>query len=113
MKNYYIPAGEFNQQIQIQKSTIAIVNGKPMKTQVNYGGLKYAKWQWLHGEEIYQAAAINSKAVAQVTIRYFAGILPDMQIIFKTKTYQILPPVDNIQERNRYTTFKVFDVENG
>jgi SPP1 family predicted phage head-tail adaptor len=72
-----------------------------------------AKWQWLHGSEFWKAQAIQSKAIAEVTIRYVSGIAPDMRVLYKGKPYNIIPPIDNILEQNRFIAFKVEIVEGG
>lgn len=74
---------------------------------------RWAKWVWLHGNEFFSAAAVESKTVADVTIRYIPNITADMSILYKDKRYGILPPVNNINEENKFITFKVFIIEPG
>ena len=74
---------------------------------------RWAKWQWIHGSEYFQAAAVQSKAVAEVTIRYIAGVQPNMRVLYQDKAYNILPPIDNVLERNRFLVFKVETIEEG
>lgn len=72
---------------------------------------RWARWVWLHGNEFYEAAAVQSKTVATVTIRYIPGIEPNMSVLYKGKRYGILPPIDNIREENKFISFKVFIIE--
>lgn len=122
MRRYYLRPEELDKRIRIQYKKVITPKetGKPVETWVDLGATpekpviyRWAKWEWLHGNEFWQAAAVQSKAVAQVTIRYVDGVLPDMDVIFKDNRYHILPPIDNIRECNRYITFKVYTVESG
>lgn len=114
--------GELNKRIRIQRQKVItdIEEGLPKKKWIDLGTeseqeeiFRWAKWEWLHGNEFWKAAAINSKVVAQVTIRYIKSLKPDMRILFKGEAYSILPPIDNIREKDAYITFKVFTVESG
>jgi SPP1 family predicted phage head-tail adaptor len=114
-----INPGELNCRIRIQKKVKSInEKGQPIETWKDLGATTekpevphWARWAWLHGSEFYAAAAIQSKSVADVTIRYIPGMTPDMIILYKNKRYGILAPIDNIREENKYITFKVYIVE--
>ena len=117
-----VSSRDLNAQIRIQyKITTKDADGFPITVWRDLGsdGIpteekpRWAKWQWVHGSEYFQAAAVQSKAVAEVTIRYLSGVLPNMRVLYKDKAYNILPPIDNVLERKRYIVFKVEGIEEG
>jgi SPP1 family predicted phage head-tail adaptor len=110
-----VSARDLNVKIRIQyKTTAKNDNGFPVETWHDLGGvnpgdviIRWAKWQWLHGSEFWAAAAVQSEVAAEVTIRYVSGITPDMRVLYKDKAYEIIPPIDNVLEQNRFIVFKV------
>ena len=117
--NLVINPGEFSHRIRIQKKVKDVNSkGQPVESWKDLGATtekpevtRWAKWVWIHGSEFYAAAAIQSKSVADITIRYIPGMTPDMTILYKNKRYGILAPIDNMREKNKYITFKVYIVE--
>lgn len=114
--------GEFNKRVRVQKKEVVtnLETGLSAEAWPDLGATpdkpevyRWAKWEWMHGSEFWKAAAVNSKVVAQVTMRYIKGIQPDMRVMYKDEYYQILPPINNIRERNAYISFKVSTVESG
>lgn len=57
-------------------------------------GTVWAAFEPLQGNELFRAQAINSEIKARVTIRYLAGVEPDMRIVFEGKYYNILSVID-------------------
>jgi SPP1 family predicted phage head-tail adaptor len=112
---------ELKQRIRIREKTNGITEkGHPTTSWQDFGAktpgeqvFRYAKWQWLHGNEFFQAAAVNAGVVAEVSINYVKGLKPDMRVIYKDVEYEILPPLDNILEKNRFIVFKVRSIEGG
>jgi SPP1 family predicted phage head-tail adaptor len=114
-------AGELKHRIRIQrKKTSKDAKGNIVTEWIDFGATaekpevyRWAKWVWLHGDEFYSASAIQSKVMANVTIRYVSGISEDMVILYNGKRYGILPPINNIKEENKIITFKVYTIEKG
>ena len=55
----------------------------------------------LRGRALFQASQTYSEVSYKITIRYQPGILPNMRILYKDKTFHIISVI-NIKEQNRY-----------
>lgn len=93
------PIGKRNRRITIQMFT----------TIIDDEGYQVEAWKdiatvWayiknLHGNEFFQAQAINSKASSKINIRYKKGLDTSMRVIYNEKPYNILY-VDDIEEKH-------------
>lgn len=63
--------------------------------------LVWASIEQLKGYEKAGMAAIYPAADCKIYMRYIAGVLPTMRIVYNDKIYSILAPPNNIEERNR------------
>jgi SPP1 family predicted phage head-tail adaptor len=52
------------------------------------------------GKESLQAAQVNAKRPVMVTMRYLAGITAQMRVLYGSRTFQIIGPL-NLDQRNR------------
>lgn len=52
------------------------------------------------GREFIEARTIHGVSVQRIKMRYIPGITLDMRIRLNGRTYEIIPPIDNVAERN-------------
>lgn len=81
-----------------------------VKTDDGYGGI-VETWQdvatvWaaikpLRGNERYTAQQVQSELSHKITIRYQAGIKPQMKLLYKGRTFEIESVID-IEERHQW-----------
>lgn len=111
---------ELNKKIKIQRKTVTPnskgIQNKVQETWYTIGGESnciWAKWEWISGSEFEVNDTINSKAIAQVQIRFINGLTPDMRIIYKGQVYEIIPPIDDIMEQHNFIKLQVKIYEKG
>ena len=96
-----IRAGELRSRATILKpSKQTNTDGNPKR---NYTAFKTnipAKLEMLRGRELWEARAVYGESVARLRLRYIADLKADMQITVNGRTYEIMPPIDNVGERN-------------
>jgi SPP1 family predicted phage head-tail adaptor len=90
--------------------------GKPTVTQGD-GGFKaksyaveatvWAKWQWAHGQEVWTSNADQARRSATVMIRYRSDIDETWGVQKDGVWYDIVPPIDNILDRDQLIEMKV------
>lgn len=61
----------------------------------------YAKIMNLHGQELYSAQSVNSKATVKFLIRYTKDLDTNMRIKFQDKFYNITY-IDNVEYKNQW-----------
>lgn len=92
-------AGELRYFITIQQRSVTRDDfGAESATWSTFSSV-WAKVSPLSGREMEHAQAIHSDTTHQVTIRYLAGVTPEMRIQHDSRTLEILS-VRNIDERN-------------
>jgi SPP1 family predicted phage head-tail adaptor len=55
----------------------------------------------LAGREFFAAKQVNAEATGHVRIRYRAGVLATMRVVYGTRVFEIIAPPNNVEERNR------------
>jgi SPP1 family predicted phage head-tail adaptor len=99
--------GELNTQISVYERTTTTGAGG---FQVRSAGDKlcdcWARWENVHGAEVWAAATVEAQKAATVLIRYDASIDETCLILKGSKTYEIVS-MDNLRERNEYIELKV------
>lgn len=104
--------GALRTQVTIQSRTNATnTGGFLVPGWVNVATV-WAKWNNVHGQEIWAASAINAIKPATVLIRYRAGIDSTCAVLKGSERYEIIS-VDNIENRNEYIELKVKYLEPG
>jgi SPP1 family predicted phage head-tail adaptor len=72
----------------------------------------WAKWENVHGSEVWTAQSVQAVQPATVTIRYRAGMDTTWSILKGTDLYEIVS-MDDIQERHEYLEIKAQRVRAG
>lgn len=54
----------------------------------------------LRGNEFFAAQQVQSEATSKITLRYVAGITPDMRIVHGSRIYEITSPPIDPEERH-------------
>lgn len=60
--------------------------------------------------EFWEARGLHSETSGRVRMRYIAGITVDMRIVVGGRTFDIVPPVDNVRARNKELVLAVKEV---
>jgi len=55
----------------------------------------------LRGRELIAAQQVQSETTAKITIRYLAGITPDMRILHGSRIFELTSPPIDPEERHR------------
>lgn len=86
------------------------ISGKS-KTKSSYGGyvedwveiaMVWANIKPLRGRELFQAKQVQAEIETKITIRYRTGIKSDMRVTYGDRTFQIVAPPINVDEKNQY-----------
>jgi len=68
----------------------------------------WSEWIYDHGQELIQSDAAQAVLRATVKIRYRGDVLSSWQIIQNDgSAWKIISPPENVQNRNRWTVFRV------
>ena len=67
-------------------------------------------FETLRGREYWEAKALNAETVGRIKMRYIQGITADMRISLNDRTFEIIPPIDNMNERNKELVLTVKEV---
>lgn len=60
---------------------------------------RWASIEPLIGRQYFAAEMVNSEITHKIKLRYVKGILPSMQVLYKTRKFQIISVI-NYQEKN-------------
>lgn len=87
------------------------------KTVTGTGGFKttsYAKtldawcnWVWSHGTEAVEGGAKQAARTATVTMRHSSLVVESSRVIMGGTTFEIVSPIENVQQRNEWLVFTV------
>lgn len=69
-------------------------------------GFQKAPW----GREFWEAKQLHGESVRRLMMRYISGIREDMQIKVNGRTYEVIPPIDNVADLNRELVLTVKEV---
>lgn len=102
-------AGEYRHRIKIQVqagSPPQDAGGAPQTAWTDLVAGCWAAVEPLRGRELLAAQQFSSEVTGQVRIRYRAGITAGMRVLWGTRVYDILAPID-AQERHVELTLLV------
>ncbi len=92
-------AGKLRHQITIQQQTTdQDVHGQTIETWTTFATVR-ASVEPLRGKEYFSVEQEYAQVDTRIRIRYSAGILPKMRVLFGSKLYDI-KSVINVEERN-------------
>jgi SPP1 family predicted phage head-tail adaptor len=81
---------------------------QPTHTQDGYGGITttwgtvtvcWGAYEPIRGHEWMESSLQNSQVSGKFRMHYFAGITPDMQLYFGTRTFQIVSVINPSERR--------------
>lgn len=72
----------------------------------------WAKWENVHGSEVWAADSVNAVGAATVTIRYRSTVDTTCRLLLSSFEYEIVS-VDDIQNRHEFIELKVRRVKAG
>ena len=104
--------GELRTYITLQSRTVTTGSGGFMVPAGTTQATVWAKWENVHGSEVWQAQTMQAVRSATVTIRYRDDIDPTWQVIRDGQTYDIVS-LDDIQNRHEYIEMKVQGITAG
>ncbi|MDW7651312.1 MAG: phage head closure protein, partial [Bacillota bacterium] len=62
-------------------------------------GTVWASIEPLSGREFFAAQQVNAEVSTKITLRYKAGIKPEMRVLFAGRVFEILSVI-NLEEKN-------------
>ena len=62
------------------------------------------------GREYWEAKSIHSETLGRIRIRYLADISPNAIIELDGRTLEVIPPMDNVNGRNRELIMNVKEI---
>ena len=93
-------AGSLRKRITIQKKSVAKNSyGEEVITWVTHCQA-WAQIEPLSGREFLEARQIQAEGMVRFTLRYQDGIVPEMRVLFGTRTFNI-QSVIHVEERGR------------
>lgn len=105
-----INPGELRTKVKLGTRTVATEAGGFRVGMVAFtaitGGEVWARWQNVHGTEVWAAQSANVQEAATVLIRYRSDVDPTMGVQLGSNWYEIVS-MDNIQNRNEFIELKV------
>jgi SPP1 family predicted phage head-tail adaptor len=106
-------AGALRQRAVIQRlTTVPNTTGSPFQQEqwVPYVENVPVELNALRGREFWEARRENAETVARIRMRYISGITTDMRVIVDGRTFDIIPPIDNVGGRNAELVLLVREV---
>ncbi len=107
-----IKAGELRHRATIYRpARTKNIDGNPKEKYVPFKCNVAVGWQkspW--GREFWEAKALHGISVRRLMLRYIPGIREDMRITVNGRTYDIVPPIDNVADLNRELILTVKEV---
>lgn len=67
-------------------------------------------FETLRGREYWEAKGLNAETVGRIRMRYLSGITADMRLVLNSRTFEIIPPINNVNERNKELILTVKEV---
>ena len=67
-------------------------------------------FETLRGREYWEAKGLNAETVGRIRMRYIPGITADMRLVLNSRTFEIIPPINNVNERNKELILTVKEV---
>lgn len=107
--NNAIDPGQFRHVATIKAEGVTVNADGTWDNEPTGGDTVRIKIEWMSGEEFQNAQAQTRVANRRVTMRYFAGLTPGHQLLFGSRTFEILS-VEDFEERQVYHILKVVEV---
>lgn len=98
--------GELRTSITLGYRTVTTGTGGFQTTTINAFATAWARWTNVHGQEVWQAEALNASKPATVLVRYDSRLDETCLVQKDDQVYEIVS-VDNIGERGEYMELKV------
>ncbi len=107
-----IKAGELRHRAEILKpKTGTNTDGNPKEEyEIQLTGVPVAFQKAPWGREFWEAKALHGVSLRRIMMRYLPGIKEDMRIVVNDRTYEIIPPIDNVADLNRELVLTVKEV---
>lgn len=102
--------GELRTPVTLLKRTVTKSTGGFQKPATSVIGTAWAKWENIHGADVWAATAQGVSAAATVLIRYNAQVDATCLVQLGSDVYEIVS-VDDIRERHEYMELKVKRME--
>jgi|SRR5665213_2746613 len=97
-----VDVGSLRHRITIMQPSTARDGNGELLAPVEFA-CRWAAVAAMNGQQLYRAGQFASQANYQIVLRYICGVLPQMTVLFGTRTFEILYVVDE-QERHIKTT---------
>ena len=104
--------GELRTKIQLQAPTLTADAGGAQTRGWTKLADVWAKWENVHGSEVWASQAVQAIQPATVLIRYLSGLTTSHAILKGSDRFQILS-MDDVEERHEYIELKVQMVKGG
>jgi SPP1 family predicted phage head-tail adaptor len=104
--------GELRTKIQLQTPAITADAGGAQKAGWTKLADVWAKWENVHGSEVWASQAVQARQPATVLIRFHADVTTRNAILKGSNRYQIIS-IDDIDDRHEYLELKVELVKGG
>ncbi len=102
--------GEYNRVITYQQNTPVPQGGGQVKDSwADYCSV-YAKIHTTGGKALFAAQKVNAETTAVFEHRYRGDISQSMRIVYGGRIFQILPPVNDIDEKHRFMLISAKEV---
>jgi SPP1 family predicted phage head-tail adaptor len=104
--------GELRTQIVLERPVLAENAGGFKAKSYSVIATVWAKWQNVHGSEVWVAESVQAVQPATVLIRYRADVDVTCAVSLGSSRYQIVS-MDDIENRHEYIEMKVSRMVNG
>jgi SPP1 family predicted phage head-tail adaptor len=101
-----INPGELRTSITLQKRTVTANSGGFPSPGWSTLATVWARWENVHGGEVWQAETVQAERAATVLIRYRSDVDTTCAVLLGSDRYQVVS-MDNIQQRGEYIELKV------
>lgn len=102
--------GELRTTIELDTPTVSSDSGGFQTKSWTKAADVWAKWENVHGYEVWSAQAVNAVAPATVLIRYYSGLNTTWSVVKDGVRYEIVS-VDDVGDRHEYMELKVQQVK--
>jgi SPP1 family predicted phage head-tail adaptor len=107
-----INPGELRTPVVLRQRTVTVDAGGFSGVSYSDIATVWARWEDVHGSEVWEAEAIQAVSPATVLIRYYAGLDTTWAIKLGSIDYEIVS-IDDIQQRHEYMELKVRRMRSG
>jgi SPP1 family predicted phage head-tail adaptor len=104
--------GELRTSITLQSRSVSTETGGFQEPGWSTLATVWAKWQNVHGSEVWAAQSVQAEAPATVLIRYLTGLDTTCVVLKGSDQFEVVS-IDDIQERHEYLELKVQRARSG